>query len=577
MNSRHSRLIVGAPFLAFSIAALLARLRDWAPQADMAIFWLRLHDMPEHIPLYGAYSRFQWHHPGPAMYYAFWPIQQILGSNPASLLTITLLWHGVALSIGTWLAVRVAGRKFGVAYIIGSCGLALGVGATEMMTPWNPYFNVFVFPAFILAAWALARRDKSGLFFTVVLGSLLIQNHVGLAVPVGMVAVAAVAIAVLDGGLSTLRQAMSIKQFAVAALAGGLMWAPPVIEQLVNSPGNFGLLARFFRAPTTEPAVGFRNAAGIVSQYLGVDSPWMFGKLSVEMFGGGVVRRALSDPAGWPIVGVLATVVLWCGTPRRKWRSLALLLIVGVLAAVVAVARIAGTPYPYLLVWVDGLAMLFGVSAATVLLNALLARTARVPAPVGRTIATTAAVIAVAITCVVITRAPNPYGDREPIVTSLAAQVIDDLGSIGIRPGDEIPVSFEPAGSNEGRTFITGLMVQLELAGYHTVAHVDEEVGLGTHRVATPPPRGWGYIITDGAASVADFSKKADLVKVAEVDQFAPGEKEKLAAMEVAVEKAKANPGRTEFERNINAAAVVELIAFRANRLDVAVFRKRNP
>lgn len=535
--------------------------------------------MPGHIPLYGAYSRFQWHHPGPAMYYAYWPLQKILGSNPSSLLAITLLWHGAALSIGTWLAIRTAGRKFAVIYLLGCCALAIGVGTTEMMTPWNPYLNVFVFPAFVLAAWALAQRDSAGLFFTVALGSLLIQNHVGLVVPVGMLTVVAVLIAVLDGGLGTLRRDFSIKQIALAAIAGGLMWAPPVIEQFVHSPGNLGLLAQFFRDSNAEAGapVGFRSAAGILSQYLGFRSPWLFGSLSIEIFGGGVVPRSWSDPAGWPIVAGLSTVVVWFGVPRRKWRALACLLVVGALAAFVALARVAGTPFPYLLVWIDGLAMLFGVSAATVALNTLWARKALVPLPAARTVAAAVSVAALAITCVVIVRAPDPYGDREPIVTSLAQQVLDDLNTLGIRPSESTPVAFTRAGSNEGRTFITGVMVQLEQAGYHTVAHTDEEVGLGAHRVANPPPRGWGYIITDGAVSIDEFSKRPDLVQIAEVDQFGPGEHDKLAALEAAVENAKAHPGKTEFERNINAAAVMELIAFRENRLDVAIFRKRNP
>ena len=172
-----------AVFVGFVLAAIAARTRTFFPQGDLALVEFKLRDLVAHPPLVGAYSRFQWSHPGPVMYYALWPVYKLLGSSSSAVMSATLVWHGAWSALGAALLARRS-NVAAVAFSAMAAILMIGVGAELLLYPWNPYLNISVFTTFVVAVWMAAEGDRPAIVIATVAGSVLVQNHVGLVLPV---------------------------------------------------------------------------------------------------------------------------------------------------------------------------------------------------------------------------------------------------------------------------------------------------------------------------------------------------------------------------------------------------------
>ena len=136
---------------------------------------------------------------------------------------------------------------------------------------------------------------------------------------------------------------------SVGAGAFVLMWLPPVVQQATNHPGNITLIERFFTADY--PGHTVRSGIDAVTAVFGilVEGP------------AEVMRSNLAiAPHHGVSAGLVTLVVLAAGAAatvlalRQRLRfaaGLGILGLVGTLAMVVAVTRLAGHLYGYLVVW----------------------------------------------------------------------------------------------------------------------------------------------------------------------------------------------------------------------------------
>ena len=568
-----------AVFVGFVLAAIAARTRTFFPQGDLALVEFKLRDLVAHPPLVGAYSRFQWSHPGPVMYYALWPVYKLLGSSSSAVMSATLVWHGAWSALGA----ALLGRRSNVAAVAFSAMAAIlmiGVGAELLLYPWNPYLNISVFTTFVVAVWMAAEGDRPAIVIATVAGSVLVQNHVGLVLPVaaGIIAVSA---GLLRGTLrrrsrneSSWPEAFEplTKPVVLSGLAALGLWALPLLQQLRHQPGNIGLLIDFFRnsGPDSERRVGFGPAARILSQYLSVSTPWAGGHLTIGDLSGGVEPVSARQPSHWPIIAAFGVLALACAVAKRRWSLVRLLSIElsMLFVAWIAIASIAGTPYPYLLVWIDASSILFAATAVVTFSvifapSRLLGSWSRRPhAQLRATCA--GALLAGMLVAGCVIAAPNPNGDRAELIGELSSQLNDEYS-------DAQPIWFAPSTNQEARTFVTGLMVQLERDGHSTSAHTDETLALGQHRTRPAADGAIELFVAEGS-SIEDSAKDPRNRQVAIVDEFTPTERKTLAAMEATVEEAVSKPAQNDFDRFYQAAVIDKLLKFRKNRLRVAVF-----
>jgi len=133
----------------------------------------------------------------------------------------------------------------------------------------------------------------------------------------------------------------------VAVLALCAVWAPPLVDQLVHSPGNLGEVARFAAAP--HPGPGLRAATRFVSADLARFPSWR----------GRFVGASTSVPSRPPLA-LLVYVLFGAATAAvghrlgdRFLRAAGVLFVAAVGASIVAVSRITGPTFSFLIAWVS--------------------------------------------------------------------------------------------------------------------------------------------------------------------------------------------------------------------------------
>ncbi len=174
------------------IAALMPALlwligilgEHWYPVLDQATMELRVRDvLTHHTSLTGAFGRFDWNHPGPAMYWLVSPFSLSAGGAANASRIGFLFWGIAALALALFLAWRVS-RSF---YLAISLVIVFSYFSTDpevFTNPWNPWIPVPLLVLLIVLTYRVAIgrvRDLIGVF---VVGSLMIQSHAGSAIVV---------------------------------------------------------------------------------------------------------------------------------------------------------------------------------------------------------------------------------------------------------------------------------------------------------------------------------------------------------------------------------------------------------
>ncbi len=367
-SERGGALFVGVlvAFLSIPLVIALVVLRQprWYPLLDWAQTEIRVRDIiSSHPPLIGLAGRIGpfgvngGSHPGPLSFYALWPFWQLFGGSAYGLQVGNVVLDIAAIGCSLWIAYRRGGAVLALSMAVVLAVLLRAYGPFMLTSPWNPYLPVLWWFVFLLAAWSLLTDDFVVLPVAVFAGSFCMQTHIsylglvgGLGVLVlGVVTYAAVRRRYDAGSRRNLRRWGLI---AVGLLV--VFWTPPVIDQVVHSPGNMTVIRDYFSSPP-DPPIGLGDGVEALLTQL---NPF-------KLFGPQLVRdgnqRSVSG-AEWPgallLVGWAASVV---GAWRLRQRSLLRLdvvLAVALVLGLVSAARIFGNVWFYLLLWAWVLAAL---------------------------------------------------------------------------------------------------------------------------------------------------------------------------------------------------------------------------
>jgi hypothetical protein len=239
------------------------------------------------------------------------------------------------------------------------------------------------------------------------------------------------------------------------------MWIPPLIQNLTNHPGNLDLIYRFFTSP--HPGHPITHALWAV---VATDAVAVFGPDEIMHKAQGAV------PAHAAIAVTVAVVFVLLGAAAlaRGWQArnrfvvaLGAFSLVGLVTTVVAVARITGRIWGYLILWeitLPTLALL-GLGAALFSARADGHPRRRLPTPgTERVLGVLALLIGVAL-CVRLVDLPPLSAVSDPKVGAVVALVTPAL------PRSSGPVFVGDAGLGlvETEEFI-GVVNRLDLLGY---------------------------------------------------------------------------------------------------------------
>lgn len=459
--------------VAFVVGVVAAFRQGWVPVSDDALIALHVRDVPEHLPLVGAYSRFGWSHPGPAAYYYLALPYRLFASNPAALMVGTLVL-GFGGTLWAWLVARRANRLAGALVLLAMTLVMLGRDAVDLRDPWNPYVGVLLTGTLVVIGWAAAERRAGSVFALLPLGSFLVQAHVGYVPVVVAVVVAAVLAAVTPDAWAADR--LPPRPFPVRAALGGIclsfvMWIPPLIQQFTGDPGNLSDVA-FSTSGEGAPA-GFVKATQLVLAAFAVPPSWLERNLPVLTDG--------MDPS-WilPLLGALpvaATMVVLIRRDRAKTR-LMFVCAAAVAGYVVAISRIAGPVHEYLFSGLGVTAAVVVALSAWVLLDALCSSEVQRWCGLG-------ALGFVIVASIPVTMSQTGTEDPYPSTAKGVSSIVSDL----IADANDEPVFIEAVPEFTAYAALPGFVLALEEAGIDVVVPEDAAREFGEHRTGTPDGR----------------------------------------------------------------------------------------
>jgi hypothetical protein len=222
-----------------------------------------------------------------------------------------------------------------------------GYGLTTLSQPWNPYLPVMMWLVVLLAAWSVLCDDLPMLPVLVFAGSFCMQTHLPyLGLAGGLIAIVFTIVAVVSVGGDAARRRELLRWGLVALGIGVLVWIPPVIDQIIHSPGNLTLIWRDLVNPP-QAAGGIHQGVRILLVHL---NPWTI-----------LSKRVITtDSYAANLPGVVLALV-WAGSVFVAWRArlreilmLDVTLAVATALALVSMSKIYGPVYYYLTLWAWG-------------------------------------------------------------------------------------------------------------------------------------------------------------------------------------------------------------------------------
>jgi hypothetical protein len=363
LSSRRSRVILGivltlVALVPFAVAIATRAGHKYVPVGDFALMDLRVRDVwSSEIPLVGAYSRFGWNHPGPAVYYLLAPVSGVTGSAAWGTLVANALVQAAVVAAIAY----VAWRAGGIARLLAALsfmGLAYGaMGPSMVLNAWNPNVAFPMFPLFVLLSWVLATGKPRALAFTVIAASILVQAHVGYLPLVVASGICALAFAMHHAG----RAWTTWKRPALwALLALVIIWTPPVLQEFVHE-SNLRPLADSLTS-SDEPTLGTREAARILAEEFEIPPPWLGGHHELNP----ITNTVDGASPAWLLIPALLLGSAWIANRyRRRPDSTELLAIATTLTGVgfLALTRVLGAAERYVFYWRVPLALLLVFSS----------------------------------------------------------------------------------------------------------------------------------------------------------------------------------------------------------------------
>lgn len=454
-RSTRARTAVFAAGFALWCLAIFLTLQP-SPQhwvsADLALLEIYTRNAASGQQMLGAYSQYGWNHPGPLAFYTVLPFYLLGGHSQHALNGGALAINSVALFVMAWVTLRY-GRGL-LAPAVAVFMLVYLARVPELPSSfWNPHILVLPLAAGLALGAAIATGEMALIPAAVLIGSWMIQAHVGLAIAV---VAGAIVTAVLARG-SGRPVPRSVVWLTAAVLTAA--WALPVAEQLANTPGNMRKIVEFFLfydGPRPSIGAGARAAgamaAGVFRPAFHLAPGWSF------------------EPAEWPwvIVTVVLAVIL-AFTTRVEWRRGArynaalgagCLTLVG--AGHVSAASIRGTIGDHQLFWLS----IVGVVAVAVIVSGLIqSRLHSVPkAPL-----TLITLLLYAASCAVTFRAFADRADPPRLTESRIVEALTDAVTVARRNGlvDRILLETDSLAWDTA----AGMVLQLSKAGIDV--HVD--------------------------------------------------------------------------------------------------------
>ncbi|MEW6471833.1 MAG: hypothetical protein AB1679_06160 [Actinomycetota bacterium] len=345
------------PLFAVPVLVYIGRLLLHQPgitfAGDVALIEMATRQAARGAQMLGPYSRFGWSHPGPAWFLFLAVPYRLVGFQSWSIVVAAALFHVLVGAALLWLCWRQGGRRLVVLTAFFLVVYIRSVDVNLFIYPWNPWALILPMLLLIVVSATDVLRPSTKLLWSAVLGSILVQTHLGTAPIVAGIGISVVGIECLRrrrnpgqrliAGWNRLRQPRIV--LPVAALF--VLWVPPLVQQLTHSPGNLGLILRFVRLP--DPGHSLSEAMKAVGSQLR-RFPFERGRLVNDP-----VPSHATD--GLVLLFYLAVSILLIALGRRRGEQfvarLGMSTGLGLVISVISVMRVSGGIFDFLTAWIS--------------------------------------------------------------------------------------------------------------------------------------------------------------------------------------------------------------------------------
>lgn len=337
-----------APVFIWALFAIF--LNDWKYWSDAALEILRSRDVGSHTPLLGAYSRYEWSHPGPWLFFLLAIPTKIFVDPSLGAAVFSLLIKWVPLSGCVYFLTKRLGVATATVFVV-FANIFLVFHRDSIWTIWNPTIGLglFLLHSIIAFSW----KSNWTLIVSIALTSLLVQFHIGYLVLSATITLFVFLIQFEHSRTQPIIKILKNNLYATAVLIA--LWITTLIDQLWGSK-NWSSLISFFVTDNDSGSIktGLSQSLGIVSwQYFPISS-WN-GVTDFDFLANALTR----SPIWLFLVLFLILVLLKVTRVAHKNFFWAFLLdFVLIITAVIAIAQSRPPTYPYLFSWISTTALL---------------------------------------------------------------------------------------------------------------------------------------------------------------------------------------------------------------------------
>lgn len=552
-RDRLALVATAALCLPFLVGFVVAVRTDWTPASDLAVIHLRIRDVgTSDTPLIGPFSRFGWSHPGPLLFWLLTPVTRLLGGGANATFAAAAVQNAAVMVGISALAHRLGGRRLLLLLGVALALLCSALGGDVLISTWNPWISLLPFVALILLSWGLHRGDLVLLPWTALAASYLVQSHVGYAAVAGAL-VAWGLLGLVTSWWAERRddpEAWASGRGRVLGWVGGtaaatvVLWSGPLVDQLTRSPGNLRAIASYFASGDGEP-IGVSPALTVISRSLSPLAPWAGGDEPLT-----IIATLQTTSAVW-LVPALVVFAVSVVVAARAHDRLALQLqgTVAVAAAsgAVALTRITGEPFFYIVRWWWVIALFVWVSALYAIIRALPAKdTDRLHRPAG--LAAVGAIAAISLFTSTQMGEPFEITTHTEAVEAVTPAVVD-----GLEPGGTYLL--RSVGYSWFEAFF-GLADQLDAAGIDVVVDPVFEAQMGPGRVISADDAPVGTVVVASDRAVNDLLDDPTATLLAEHDPLSPDERAELDRLRAEQAAAVTAAGRPDLVDRLDAGGL---------------------
>ena len=238
------------PLFIAAIVLIVVVRNSYAPSSDHALIEMHVRDVGHHPVLVGLYSRDDWSHPGPMLFYLIAPFYWLTRSSSIGLNLGALAINAASIAGMGFVALRRGGTTMLLCTLLGCSLLMRTTGADFLRDPWNTYVTVLPFALLVFLVWSMVCGDLWAVPVGMFVASFLAQTHVGfvvLALPLFAFGVVWLTVAVLRSSDGS--RGRFVRVGAGSVVLGVVLWSPVIVDSVVHRPSNATRIIRWFRNP----------------------------------------------------------------------------------------------------------------------------------------------------------------------------------------------------------------------------------------------------------------------------------------------------------------------------------------